>query len=468
MRIAPLFAALAFVTVAEAATPDRLAHIKHIVVLYEENRSFDNLYGRFPGANGIPAAPARQVDANGMPLAKLPPVCLKAARPAGVDPKTGGQACEQLDARFPLELANAPFDAGKYVGLDQMTPDLVHRFYQEQMQIDGGRMDKFASISDAGGLTMGTFDGSSLKLWALAKEFTVADNFFHAAFGGSFLNHQWLACACTPTFPNAPKEMVAEVASDGTMIKDGTVTPDFHVVNTAFSTAEPRPQNVPAAALVPPQTQPTIGDRLSDAKISWAWYGAGYADAMAGRPDKLFQFHHQPYVYFARYAVGTPDRAEHLKDGADFEAAIDAGTLPAVSFYKPIGAENQHPGYANIVAGDAKAAEIVARIRKNKALWASTLIVITHDENGGTWDHVAPPVIDKWGPGTRIPAFVIGPFAKRHFVDHTQYDTTSILKLIETRFGLAPLTSRDAAANDMTAALEFPAVRPKYSRVKKR
>src|ERR1700754_1838395 len=107
------------------------------------------------------------------------------------------------------------------------------------MQIDGGRMDKFASVSDAGGLTMGAFDGSHPKLWALAKEFTIADNFFHAAFGGSFLNHQWLACACTPVFPNAPKEMVAEVASDGTLVRDGAVTPNGYAVNTVFPAAQP-------------------------------------------------------------------------------------------------------------------------------------------------------------------------------------------------------------------------------------
>src|ERR1700754_1365236 len=112
MRIAFVFAALG-IAAAHAATPAQLARIKHIVVLYEENRSFDNLYGRFPGANGLDnaAATATQVDAGGVPMAKLPPVCLKAARPAAVDPKTGGQACEQLDARFPLDLANAPFDA---------------------------------------------------------------------------------------------------------------------------------------------------------------------------------------------------------------------------------------------------------------------------------------------------------------------------------------------------------------------
>ncbi|MCA1554617.1 MAG: hypothetical protein LC737_09585, partial [Chloroflexi bacterium] len=85
-----------------------------------------------------------------------------------------------------------------------------------------------------------------------------------------------------------------------------------------------------------------------------------------------------------------------------------------------------------------------------------TLIIYTYDENGGRWDHVTPPAGDRWGPGTRVPAIIISPFAKKGFVDHTLYDTTSILKFIETRWGLQPLGTRDAAANDLRHALEFP------------
>src|SRR5260370_26743299 len=84
--------------------------------------------------------------------------------------------------------------------------------------------------------------------------------------------------------------------------------------------------------------------------------------------------------------------------------------------------------------------------------WPGTAIIITYDENGGRWDHVPPPRTDRWGPGTRVPAVIVSPWAKRRHVDHTLYDTTSILKFIETRWGLAPLATRDAAANDLTAA----------------
>ena len=87
--------------------------------------------------------------------------------------------------------------------------------------------------------------------------------------------------------------------------------------------------------------------------------------------------------------------------------------------------------------------------------WKSTAIVVTYDEGGGFWDHVPPPFSDSWGPGTRVPAIVISPFAKRGFVDHTTYDTTSVLAFIEHRFGLIPLSSRDAHAADLTNAFDF-------------
>ena len=128
--------------------------------------------------------------------------------------------------------------------------------------------------------------------------------------------------------------------------------------------------------------------------------------------------------------------------------------MPAVSFWKPIGRENEHPGYANVTSGDQKVAGVIKSIEQSP-LWASTAVIITYDENGGSWDHVAPPKIDAWGPGSRVPALIISPFAKRGFVDHTQYDTSSILKFIEHRFGLQAVGTRDAAANDLTNAFQF-------------
>jgi phospholipase C len=113
---------------------------------------------------------------------------------------------------------------------------------------------------------------------------------------------------------------------------------------------------------------------------------------------------------------------------------------------------NEHPGYADVLSGDEHIADLVRRIRRGK-LWKNTLIIITYDENGGFWDHVAPPAGDRWGPGTRIPTLIISPFARRGHVDHSLYDTTSILKLITRRFALEPLPGVRPEVGDLTDTL---------------
>lgn len=446
----------------EAANP--FAEIGHIVVIYTENRSFDNVFGLFPGADGLAVGADRfaQVDADGSPLSKLPPIRFEA----------------RVDERFPRALPNAPFAIDAFLPNSDKTGDLTHDFYQEQEQIDGGKMDRFAAVSNAGGLVMGYYDGRRLGQWKLAEEFTLADHFFHAAFGGSFINHVFLICACPPVYPSPPPKLVAELDDETGFLaraadspksaldgpprwrKSGPVTKDGYAISTLQPSTPLSPLDPPVAPelTLPPQAAPTIGDRLSEKGVSWAWYAGGWNDMRAGRirqreaPDQ-FQTHHQPFLYFRAYAPESEARERHLKDASDFFEAAAAGTLPAVSFYKPVGRVNQHPLYADLESGDEHVADVVARLRQSPN-WKDMLIVVTADENGGAWDHVAPPKIDRFGPGLRVPTLIVSPFAKKSFVDHTVYDTTSILKTIETRFGLEPLTARDARAADLRNALE--------------
>jgi phospholipase C len=463
-----------------------LDKIQHIVVIYAENRSFDHLYGLFPGANGLGSlAPAQytQVDRDGKPLPELPPAW------KGKTP----------DPAFPNRMANRPFrlDAPPFnLPLSQQVRSAVHQFYQNQEQIDGGRNDRFAAVSDAGGYTMAFYDGSKLPMWPWAKDYVLADNFFMGAYGGSYLNHLWLVCACTPRDINAPANLRAQVdergwlkrkpdsppsALDGDLLVfDGNFTPDGYSVNT---TQPPyQPSGVPPAKggdphftdparyTLPPQTERTIGDTLSAKGISWVWYAGGWDAAVKDGmqpPDVKrtviynrergainFQPHHQPFNYFVRFAPETADRARHLKDYADLTAAIDKGDLPQVAFYKPQGSLNEHPAYTDVLSGDTHIAELVAKI-KASPLWDSTVIIVTYDENGGFWDHAAPPAGDRWGPGTRIPAIIISPFAKKAYIDHTPYDTTSIIKLITLRFGLEPLPGVRANVGNLSGALDF-------------
>ena len=438
---ATLCAALLASVPACAQAPDPLAKIGHIVVIFEENRSFDSMFGTFPGANGLANAgdKAIQVGPDGKPYKTLP-------RPFDTHIKA-------VDPRFPANLPNKPFDMVRYVPLRDKTGDMIHAFYHEQMQIDDGRMDRFAAVSNGAGLTMGYYDTSKTFLWKMAKQFALGDAMFHSAFGGSFLNHAFLVCSCAFRWPDAPPRMVAKVGPDGAMIANGQVTPDGYAVNTAQSVYLHDAKAADPTKLVPPQTMPHIGDRLDAKGIGWAWYAGGYDDALAGKASEDFQFHHQPFAYFQNLAPGTPAQKVHLKDYRDLANDIRSGSLPPVVFYKPIGENNEHPGYAEIATGDKHLSEIVSLLMKSPD-YKDMLILITYDENGGSWDHVAPPRRDKWGPGTRVPLVAIGPTVKTGYVDRTPYDFGSILKTIEVRFGVEAVNEIDGNAYPMRGLLK--------------
>jgi acid phosphatase len=482
-----------------AGATGTLDKIHNVVVIFLENRSFNQLYGLFPGANGIANAMTspvgyQQLDRDRVTAPpKLPPVWN-----AGFD----------LTWSFVGNLPNRPFLIDAVPGgvpggaASARSPDLVHRFYQSQMQIDGGKNDQFAALSDAGGLTMGYYDGSSMKLWALARQYTLADNFFQGAFGGSFLNHFWLVCACSPVWPNPPPDNIASVDSSGTRlvfspnspasalsgapvyVADGNVTPEqadgnHYAINTTQPPYQPSYTAPPAGGdpriadpnggsiklvPLPPQTLPTIGDTLTARGINWRWYAGGWTQALAARsapgggamPD--FVSHHQPFNYFRRFDPTTPsgsaERAEHLRDFADMQDDIRSGSLPPVAFYKPAASLNQHPGSGDFTQADAHVADLVVKLQASPQ-WRHMLVVIAYDENGGSWDHAAPPVADQWGPGNRIPAIIISPYAKKGYVDSQPYDTTSIAKFLTRRFGLTPLAGTRRNAGDLSSSLDM-------------
>jgi phospholipase C len=235
--------------------------------------------------------------------------------------------------------------------------------------------------------------------------------------------------------------------------------------NFAVNTIQPAspPHNAAAELpLIDDTVFPNIGDRMSAAGISWNWY-TGRWDAVQADPKSapLFQFHHQPFNYFADYAPGQPGRT-HLQDETRFFDAASAGELPTVSFVKPYGADNEHPGYASEPDGSDHLVDLIQAVLKSPQA-DDTLIVVTYDEFGGQWDHVPPPgqgsatvgVSDKFGPGTRIPALLVSSAFGRSGVDHTVYDTTSILATIEHGLGLKALDTRDAQVADLSPAVRI-------------
>jgi len=494
-------------------TDPKLRHIRHFVVIYQENWSFDSLYGLFPGANGLAqssAASLNQTDRFDQPLSGQigQPFSLVSGSLSLTTPPPPINA-GAIDTRFTAGLNTLlPYDVLKNSTLQptDTTGDLVHRYWHEQSQIDHGAMDWFVTWSDNPGLTMSYFDATNMPEGLLAQKYTMADNFFHAAFGGSFLNHQFLISAAAPVYPNAPLSMQPVLDTDGQLlvdpatgkiVHDGNITPvggvsftvptamfdKNYAVNTIFSANLVPTFSAVNAALLPTLNDsdpsdttrpfiPNIGDRLSAKHVSWKWYSGGWDNALASTVsnpanngvvppnapvDPLFQWHHQAFAYYDNYAPfknGTrnPVSAAHLQDENNFFTDLKHEHLPAVSFIKPLGPDNEHPGYAGLLQGQQHVADLVNAV-KHSDYWEDTLIIVTYDEHGGRWDHVSPPVTGIWGDGSRVPAIIIGPLAKRRFVDHTQYDTLSILKTIEERFGLDPLTSLDGQAISLTNSL---------------
>lgn len=527
---------------------------EHIVVIYEENHSFDNLYGNWGDVDGghviglgdATAANTTQVDATGTPYScllmsdvnlmspPLSPDCSTSTFSFGADKPTTayhfGNAPFNIDSFIPAtattcplatELSNHPF--GVLNGLGRpggCTRDMVHRFYQEQYQLNGGQQNRYVTGSDSAGMTMGYYDTTRLPVYKYlhsphAPNYVVLDQFFQAAFGGSFLNHQYLVAAAAPPFaagshsvldangfPKAGYPLYTPI----TAVNDGADTQACGLTTTiaslacgdfAVNTVQPpfqptRPSGVKMPLVDDTTTALTIGDRLTDAEVSWAWYSGGWDNAngnvgglgytngpgptcadhnstpaapdLAGKggypycPDLSFQTHHQPFNYYARYAPGQPDRA-HLQDEKNFMHDAMTGTLPSVSFVKPVGNDNEHPGYASEPNGSDHLVDLIQAI-ENGPQAKNTLIIVTYDEFGGQWDHVAPPgtgntpgVHDLFGPGTRIPALVIGQRIEHDGVDHTVYDTTSIMRTIEAQWHLQPVATRDAAVNDLAPAV---------------
>src|SRR5919201_4002571 len=303
---------------------DQLGKINHIVVIYQENHSFDNLFGGWEGVNGLAnadAAHTTQVDQAGAPYdcllqddvnltsPPLPVMCTDPVHGIASDftntwftiddfiPATARTCPPPLMA---FSFPNGVLDPNGLPG--GCTRDLVHKFYQEQYQLNDGNQNRYVTGSDAIGLTMGTYDTRALPIYrylhgAGHPHYAVLDDFFQAAFGGSFLNHQWLIAAATPVWPGAPVANHSIIDSNGMPTTYPLYTPTGPVLDRqltqlcpsavpnracgdyAVNTIQPAYQPFRGSPQLPPQTGATIGDRLSAAGVSWAWYAGGWSNA---------------------------------------------------------------------------------------------------------------------------------------------------------------------------------------------
>ncbi len=463
------------------------AKIDNIVVIYQENRSFDHYFGAYRPARG--GAVDGLLDRDGKIDARFNGWQKNAA---GVSYKYLPLP-DQIPGFAGALIENRPFSLGPFIPPGDNVPwDPMHQFFRMFAQIDHGKMDLFVALALPGkhvlferarslsaaqmmlaestpsGAVLGFYTREDLPDYhRLADEYVLFDRFFQAMSGGSTGNALYLVAARSAQSSKVPAQAIGSLAPplfDRPYDKNGILINDLAPVNGPTETFM-----WPLDLSPPPdeQTYPNIGDRLAAASLSWAWYNEGFdavkpwalktafdagdgsivVDSTAG-----YLPHHNPFQYYPTWRQNV--EAGRIRDSEDFFEDVKTGKLPHVAFVKATGSRDEHPADSAPRWGEQWVMRLLRALGASR-LWEKTAIVITYDEGGGLWDHVAPPRLDAYGCGTRVPALLIGPWARRGYIDHRVADTTSILALIEARFGLAPLQARDAAAYDLLGGFDF-------------
>jgi len=333
--------------------------IEHVIVLYEENRSFDHYFGTYPGVNGLNGSIALPV-AHGSNVTVSP---------------------------FHIPTTS--------------TGDLSHAHSTALVAYDGGKMDGFV-YAEGSNLTMGYYDYRDVPYyWDYASRFVLMNNFFTSELGPSLPNHLYLIAG----------------QSGGLYENAANFSLNFTV----------------------------IMDELDSRGISWKYYVDG---AKGYTTPGLWN----PLPAFESFKTNQT-RLQNLAPNDQFLTDLANGNLASVVWIMPKGGESEHPP-SDIVVGEHYVVSLVNAVMQSK-YWNSTAIFLTWDDYGGWYDHVPPPQLDSFGLGFRVPCLIISPFAKKGFVDHNQADFTSILKFIETKYSIPPLTQRDAVTSDMSEVFNF-------------
>ena len=361
--------------------------IKHVVFLIKENRTFDNLFGTFPGANGVSFGFDHGV-----------------RRP--LTPGTDGS-----------------------IGSE----DIPHCYICSRTAWDHGKMDGFnqSAVSDQWAYTQ--LQRSQLpNYWHWATQFVLADRFFSSAQGPSFPNHLYAIAAQSGGAHDNPRRTGA-FRSSNTFGCDAPAGQTVTVVDSEGKTRQVRP-------CFEFQTE---GDLLNNAGIDWAYYAAD--------PTQL------GYIWSAYSAIGhirnTPQWQRHVLPVDRVIADIGRNRLPPVTWIAPRYEVSEHPQY-NFCLGENWSTQVIDAIMRSP-MWKSTAIFVTWDDYGGFYDHVAPPQVDAFGFGIRVPLLVISPYAQRGKIDHHLGEFSSVLRFIEDNWHLRRLTARDRAAKNLSYDFDF-------------
>jgi len=460
--------------------------VKHLVVIYQENSSFDHYFATYPVALNPPGEPAF------------------VARPG--TPSINGLSPE-LIARNPN--ASQPFRLDRS---QAYTCDQDHAYADEQKAYDHGLVDAFVEntegkprdsrqschtdIAGKYDAVLGYFDGNTVTaLWNYAQHFAISDNSFDATFGQSTAGALHLAAAdnagalcgdpkmiyggvplCLGPGDSPPSSTASDPPSNGTL---GTLYADADPLWDICSTKASF--SIPTAAF----SGRNIGDLLTQAGVTWGWFQGGFSlgsdgacystshvlealdratgvdPATDANTIQDYVPHHDPFQYIPSTAnpshlepasaamVGTADQANHQYDLSWFWAAAEGGNLPAVSFLKAPQYQDGHPGISDALDEQEFLVETINRLQRLSE-WSTTVVVIAWDDSDGWYDHVMPPILNhsatpldtgcgqatdgapaRCGYGPRLPLLVISPFARGNYVSHNVTDQTSITRLIE-------------------------------------
>ena len=467
-------AALLLGSVARAADAPATP-IRRLVVLFQENVSFDHYFATYPDAENKPG--------------ETPFV------PRAGTPTINGLK-ETLLAHNPNSAPPRRLDRARAATCDQ-----DHDYSAEQKAADHGLMDKFVEFTGEAGsgcdprLVMDYFDGNTVAaLWNYAQNFAMSDNSFDSIFGPSTPGAIDLVSG--QTHGAVPAELNE---SGELMVASGTVLSD----------PDPEFDDCSSGAVIR-MTGTNVGDLLNRSSVTWGWFEGGFRptgasadgkaqcgaahDSSDGKKKPDYLPHHEPFQYYKSTAnphhlppltpdeIGRAGRANHQYDLADFWTAAESGRLPSVSFLKAPAYQDGHAGYSDPVREQAYLVETLNRLQELPE-WKDLAVVIAYDDSDGWYDHVMPPIVNasslpgidalsgpgscgaaapgaypgRCGYGARLPLLVVSPFAKVNFVDHTLTDQTSILRFIEDNWKLGRIgdQSFDEKAGPLRQFFDF-------------
>ncbi|GLW10832.1 phospholipase C [Microtetraspora sp. NBRC 13810] len=467
--------------------------IKHVVVLFDENVSFDHYFGTYPKA------------------ANTDGTTFKAAK--------GTPSVDGLTKKLLTKNPNQ-YDPKRLTHEQALTCDMDHGYFHEQLAYNGGKMDQFVQqtgrdnctgqpiLYGAPGLVMDYYDGNTVTgLWNYAQNYAMSDNSYNTGFGPSTPGALNLVSGQTHGV-YAVDPATHKNVSDSSVVASPNATGVGTVINDpdpAFddcSDANHTSKNNLAVA-----TGPNIGDLLNRKGVTWGWFQGGFKPtdtsgqyAVCGTTHKNiggnavvdYSPHHSPFQYYASTAnpkhlppssvaaIGYSDQANHNYDLSDFDAALGAGNLPAVSFLKAGAYQDGHPANSDPLDEQNFLVSTINKIQNSKD-WASTAIVIAYDDSDGWYDHKAAPIVngsrdsaqdaaalcgkakvgggfnDRCGYGPRTPLLVISPYSKVNHVDHHLTDQTSVLRFIEDNWNTGGIggDSLDRIAGSLDGLFSF-------------